>query len=383
MSVTCGFYNALNHDRLYDAIQVSSIFDGIINDGVYATYGDHLMVRAAGTDMTVTVGTGRAWFNHSWTLNDAILRLTVPLADLLLTRIDCVVLEVNSSIETRNNSIYVIAGTPGTNPERPTLINNEEIHQYPLAYIEVNPEVTSIGQEKITNMIGTSACPFVTGIIDTIQTDDLILQWEAQFEKFMLKLSNNQQAMWNELNAWFNNLRVILDGNVATNLQNQIDYMLDNLSRVNYDFASNFEYAVGESVIWQGIRYRVIAPIQIGDNFTPGTNIVKEHAMTHFYKSDVSKVFTLNVNNWPAATEVNPYDNKPYYIYRLAVTEFNSNSLIYKVSGATLGSFPTETQREEFSLIVDAVGKYEQKQIWFYAEDKPTGDIFVTIKGVE
>ena len=30
MSVTYGFYNSKNRDRRYDAIQMSSIFDGII-----------------------------------------------------------------------------------------------------------------------------------------------------------------------------------------------------------------------------------------------------------------------------------------------------------------------------------------------------------------
>ena len=31
MSVTYGFYNALNHDRLYDALQMSSLFVNILN----------------------------------------------------------------------------------------------------------------------------------------------------------------------------------------------------------------------------------------------------------------------------------------------------------------------------------------------------------------
>ncbi len=41
MSVTFGFYNSVNGDRKYDAIQMSSIFDGIIRDGVFQHLVQH------------------------------------------------------------------------------------------------------------------------------------------------------------------------------------------------------------------------------------------------------------------------------------------------------------------------------------------------------
>ena len=39
MSVTYGFYNSINGDRKYNALEMSSIFDGIIVDGVYMSIG--------------------------------------------------------------------------------------------------------------------------------------------------------------------------------------------------------------------------------------------------------------------------------------------------------------------------------------------------------
>ena len=47
MSVTCGFYNSLNGDRKYNAIQMGRIFDGLIGDGVFATVGNAFVVKAA------------------------------------------------------------------------------------------------------------------------------------------------------------------------------------------------------------------------------------------------------------------------------------------------------------------------------------------------
>ena len=45
MSVTSGFFNSFNHDRRYNAEQMSAIFDGIINDGVFANIGTAFAVQ--------------------------------------------------------------------------------------------------------------------------------------------------------------------------------------------------------------------------------------------------------------------------------------------------------------------------------------------------
>ncbi len=45
-------------DRRYDAIQMSSIFDGIIRDGILQHVGTAMMVNAS-TGMMVNVGIGR------------------------------------------------------------------------------------------------------------------------------------------------------------------------------------------------------------------------------------------------------------------------------------------------------------------------------------
>lgn len=95
MSVTFGFYNSKEGDRRYDAIQMSSIFDGIIQDGILQHVGTAMVVKESEA-MIINVGVGRAWFNHTWTLNDALLPLVVPQSEILLNRYDAVVLEVDS-----------------------------------------------------------------------------------------------------------------------------------------------------------------------------------------------------------------------------------------------------------------------------------------------
>lgn len=197
MSVTFGFYDSLNHDRTYSTLQFSSIFDGIISDGIYATYLDALEV--VGSDpvgMSVNVLPGRAWFNHTWTLNDAILTLSIEEPDIALPRIDTVVLEVASGIGTRANRIFIKKGTASSSPVPPTLITgNDGVYQYALANVRVakQADVTTNGGirgEDIINKRGESGTPFVTGLLETIDVDNLTAQWSSQFTNMFSQLED-------------------------------------------------------------------------------------------------------------------------------------------------------------------------------------------------
>lgn len=204
MAVTYGFYNSLNKDRMYNAEQMSAIFDGIITDGVFGAIGDKLM-PVAGTGMQVIVKTGKCWFNSTWTLNDAQLPLDVEAADVSLTRIDAVVVEINSAVGTRANSIKVIKGTPSANPAKPTLSATETLHQYALGYITVAAGVTAITAANIEVNVGKATCPFITSVLQQTDITDLFNQWNAEFS------------------TWFANVQSQLSGDIAANLQRQID----------------------------------------------------------------------------------------------------------------------------------------------------------------
>lgn len=204
MAVTYGFYDSLNHDRLYNAQQMSAIFDGIINDGVFMSVGNQFHT-VAGTGMQVIVKSGRAWFDSTWTLNDAEYPLSIDAADVLLTRIDAVVLEVNSEVATRANTIKVVKGTPASTPTKPTLTNTATIHQHALAYVTVAKNTTAITNSMIEIVVGKTETPYVTAILQTTDITDLFKKWESDFQ------------------IWFETVRSTLDGDVALNLQNQID----------------------------------------------------------------------------------------------------------------------------------------------------------------
>lgn len=255
MSVSSGFFNSLNGDRKYNAAQMSAIFDGLIIDGVFASIGTAFAVKAAG-GLTVNVGIGKAWFDHTWTVNDSILPMTAPEAEVLLDRIDAVVLEVNGMESVRENTIKFVKGNPSSAPSRPTLTNEGNVHQYPLCYIYRKYGTAVINQADITPMVGTESTPFVTGILQTISLDELLGKWQDELDRFTDARSQEvddwiaqeesdfttwfnkmkadlqqEQAVLDQwiaseqadFLAWYNQMKDQLSGDVAGNLQLEID----------------------------------------------------------------------------------------------------------------------------------------------------------------
>ena len=254
MSITSGFYNSLNGDRRYDAEQLSAIFNGIINDGVFASVGTTFAVIADGKN-TVTVGVGRAWFNSTWIYNDAVMTLATEESDTLFNRYDAVVIEVNRNAAVRAATIKIVQGTPASTPTVPTMIHTSEVNQYPLAYIYRAAASEAIMQIDITNAVGTSSCPFVTGILQVVNIDNMVAQWMAEWEQLtaakdaefsafittwnnrLTELSNGKtselnaaKAEWEQMlqtndaafDQWFNNIKESLGETPVTDLLNRI-----------------------------------------------------------------------------------------------------------------------------------------------------------------
>jgi hypothetical protein len=196
MSVKSGFFNSIDGDRKYDATQLSSVFDGLIVDGVFASIGTAFVVKAD-VARTVNVGIGKAWFNGTWIHNDAILPIEMPEADTLLDRIDAIVIEINKSDPIRENSIKVVQGELASTPQRPAMKNEERIQHHPICYIKRPAKSFSISQSQITNMVGTEEMPFVTGILQTVSLDELLGKWQDELDNFVEYYTSNIEE-WTE-----------------------------------------------------------------------------------------------------------------------------------------------------------------------------------------
>lgn len=220
MSLTYGFYNSMNGDRKYNANHLNTMFDGVIQDGVFQTIGNTFAV-APGTGLNVTIDTGKAWLHNTWAWNKEITTLGPfdPVATSGRSRIDAIVIEVNKN--DRQTRFAIVKGTESGTPAKPALTNvhtdESEIYQTPIAWVTLAYGDTSISGSSIENNVGktydpeTSAlvsCPYVLGAMQRFSVDQIMAQFEAAF------------------NEWFENLQNQLDTNQAAHLQHEIDELI-------------------------------------------------------------------------------------------------------------------------------------------------------------
>lgn len=214
-----GFYNSLNGDRTYNATDFTKIFDGVIQDGVFQTIGDHFQViQDTGSNNVCKVKTGKAWLDHTYTVLKSVG--TLEFSSVAVggqSRIDAVCIETDS-VE-RVNSIIVVEGTPATNPVKPSLEVQEhpEIKRYALAYITIKQsEGSVVKDENIENNVGANnnvdathpVLPYVLGAMQEVTVTEYITTVEAQ--------------IW----SWFEGMKDQLSEDAAVHLQEEIDDLI-------------------------------------------------------------------------------------------------------------------------------------------------------------
>lgn len=184
MAITYGFYNSYNHDRLYSADQFGAIFDGLISDGVYNNVGNAFNVTS-GDGLHVNVGTGRGWFQHTWIYNDQIYPVEIespPIGNM--SRIDAIVIGVNKSDAVRANNIYAVKGTASASPQKPTLSNGTNgLYEYALAFVTVDPGISSIASNKIQYVVGDTSKGGVGHVVCPLATTQSLSAYFAAYEE--------------------------------------------------------------------------------------------------------------------------------------------------------------------------------------------------------
>ena len=282
--IRSGFFNSLNHDRLYYNSDISRLFNSLIIDGVFQNIGDKFIARP-GTGMQVIIPSGFAYFNSTWLYNDADYIQAIDTAPLVsgISRIDGIFLKMcdENSQSNRDNLIYYMAGTESSSPVRPTpeVVSNEEY--IPICYITISSSTVTISSSMITNMVGTSSCPFVSGILETIDASDLMVQWQNQFVDVMTSVRSDYNEfkddyvgdfeIWingietntenwrdtfeGDLISWFENLQTQIDTDTAIHLQNQINAFEERIE-------------ANESVAQMILNRIIFVPLEIEDSLS-------------------------------------------------------------------------------------------------------------------
>lgn len=201
-----GFFDSIEGDRKYNSRDVSTLFDGIITNGIYAQIGNKLsvnpkkVIESSDDNMTVTVDTGQAWLSHTKVINTTKLEFVLTPA-IGQTRYDALIIEIDE--RTRDGRIFLKEGAktynnlnssliPGDDSKEfdlidGELINNEFVHQYLLAVIKIERGSGKITDANIASKIGFDipyGIPYVTCPLDSFPADETLKQWVAQWSEF-------------------------------------------------------------------------------------------------------------------------------------------------------------------------------------------------------
>lgn len=276
MAFTFGFYNSLNHDRMYDAVQMSQFFDGLITDGVYGTVGERFKIKTSTLNNTVVVGSGRAWFNHTWNYNDADLPITGSSPNVLYNRYDAIVIDINSDTNYRLNQIIYVTGTGSSNPVKPTMINTATHHQYPLCYIYRKTNVSTISESDIEYVVGTDECPYVESSLTDTKN---IAQVELN-DKASKTYSDGEYILWHDelykvVSAISKGLNLIPYPDDGYNIRRTTitSELYGSLGLLN-SVVSNSEHGVTSTGIYKALGNRTSLPTAYSAPVSGGTNLI-------------------------------------------------------------------------------------------------------------
>lgn len=198
MAQTSGFFNALkegsNYDRKYNATDYNDNLGAIISNGVRRSADNELRVTASG-GMGLNVNIGRAWINGFWYKNDTVFDdfavPTAPVGDN--SRIDRVVLQLNTNTEGRIIELKYLTGAASAAPTAPELTRSGGIYEIALADITVAPGVTGITQANITDQrANTAVCGWIT---TPIGYNDFFENLDTEFNEWFIGVKDNLASL--------------------------------------------------------------------------------------------------------------------------------------------------------------------------------------------
>jgi hypothetical protein len=209
MALNYGFFDAVDGDRTYSADDMGKLFDGVLSDGVFNSIGNKFRVASAGSSnpSTVTIDTGKAWFNHVWFENDALMNFVLPEAHATLNRIDGLYIVIDKTQAVRACRIDVVSGTPASPAAKPvTPTPTEDMWYYPIAYIARTAGASGsvIYPGSIEYVVGSSECPLAMAIVSDIDISPYVEKFSADFNNWMLQTNIQWQLKSSGFDSDFN-----------------------------------------------------------------------------------------------------------------------------------------------------------------------------------
>ncbi len=201
MAIKSYFFDAVydgdTYDREYTSGDFASYLDKIVGNGVFSNPSTNLQVMAS-SGMDIVVKAGQAFIDGHKLVLDADMSFTLDNSDVLLDRIDRVVvyLDMTNSVM----GIKVKKGTPDSPAVVPDLVREPTLQEYCLANVRIAAQATAISQTAITDTRpDTQICGFVSALVEQVDTATLYAQYQTAYQQFYESTQEQLEAFMETL----------------------------------------------------------------------------------------------------------------------------------------------------------------------------------------
>ena len=257
-------------ERWYMASDFAEYFGNVLSSGLLHTNNVPALRVSVGDGLTTRLSTGKALIKGFSYQNTTVLTFEHAIPNVSKSRIDRIVLRLDLRSENRYIKAFVKQGEEATNPVVPTLQRDNYIYEISLAQVRVTSGDKAIDPLYfVDERFNEDLCGLVSSLI-TVPTSEFQAQWDYWFsaqkgvyvtdllnwlaeqkQVFMDWKDNETQSFENwkdnevqlftdwrkvretefeawqngaetHFTQWFNELRIVLDGDVAGNLFNMI-----------------------------------------------------------------------------------------------------------------------------------------------------------------
>lgn len=274
MAFHSGFFNSKNLDRTYTAEDFTSYLSSIICNGILDTYGQNFKLTAASSGLKVNLGTGKAWIDGHYFINDA--RYSIDLSsyqDESLPRFVAISILLDVGESVRSVSLEIIPGTPAESPTLPSLPHDENKTRLLMYAVRLNPSATSLTENDwFDYREDKNVCGYCRCILGKCRVTEMLAQL-AQIEADISEYNETVQALTTQVETLQTEVDDIIGGIVEIGTCGEnIHYVLyENGKLLLHGTGETYDYEIGRSPFWEREDIRSLV---IGEGITAiGTSV--------------------------------------------------------------------------------------------------------------
>ena len=267
MSFSYGFFNAKNMDRTYTAEDFTGYLSSIICNGVFDTYGDCFSVTA-GNGTSVVIGTGKAWIDGHYFINDTPYTLDLSkYVDESLSRYVTIGISCDVSENVRACKLEVKSGTAATSPAIPTFENTASKRFLTIAAVFLKGGTKTIANDNIFDIReDENKCGYVKCVLGKCRVSEILMALSV-YRSTVADLTKQVQDLSSQVASLSTRLDDFTEDVTAVGSIGESAYyiMYSNGRLAIRGTGATYDYEIGDSPFFENTE---ITSLDVGEGIT-------------------------------------------------------------------------------------------------------------------